>query len=436
VRKIAVAIAFAGAVAAASLAWAGALIIATGPVIVGGGAGPIIPADRNFLWNPGMTSQGGIPTRTTICATLSPIGGGADDSAAIQSAVNGCAAGQVVKLNAGNFVVNNNILITTGITLRGSNVRAGDGITTLTKVNGAHGRYPTNFTGSTVIKTPEPPGSTGSYTGKIDNGSGGAGTILTLTAVAAGALNVGDVLSGAGVTGGTKVTAFGTATGGLGTYTITPSQLVAATNTLASTYPTIDPQAIITVGPSIFPGVDNSTAQALTVNGVQGATSVTVANGSGFAAGQFVLLDELSNAFFQAAPVNFPTSDSSTNASFTGSIAGSTLTAGTPSSTGTSSPGFSFPGDTLSAGSNPTTIVAQLTGTTGGAGTYSVTPGGQSVGSGTITSGGPAPPLVWKGDRVAWNIHWPTQVFQDDSIYSNSTDVFQAVSPRFRRGGT
>ena len=34
----------------------------------------IIPSDRNFPWNPGMMSKGGIPNRTTICATLSPSG--------------------------------------------------------------------------------------------------------------------------------------------------------------------------------------------------------------------------------------------------------------------------------------------------------------------------------------------------------------------------
>src|SRR5215475_3278969 len=78
----------------------------------------IIPADRNFPWNPGMMSKGGIPSRTTICATLSPSGG--DDSAAIQARLNSCPANQVVKLNAGTFTVNNYLLIHSSITLRGA----------------------------------------------------------------------------------------------------------------------------------------------------------------------------------------------------------------------------------------------------------------------------------------------------------------------------
>ena len=88
---------------------------------------PVIPSDRNFSWNPGMMSKGGIPNRTTVCATLSPSGG--DDSAAIQAALDSCPSGQVVMLNAGTFTVNNYLLIHSSITLRGS----GAGKTILSK---------------------------------------------------------------------------------------------------------------------------------------------------------------------------------------------------------------------------------------------------------------------------------------------------------------
>ena len=70
-----------------------------------------------------MLSVGGIPSRTTQCgATLNPRGGGLDDTANIQAAVNSCPAGQVVQLGAGTFTVGdgNTIKITKGITLRGS----------------------------------------------------------------------------------------------------------------------------------------------------------------------------------------------------------------------------------------------------------------------------------------------------------------------------
>ena len=40
-----------------------------------------------FAWNPGMMSKGGIPSRSTICATLAPGNGTTDDSARIQTAL-------------------------------------------------------------------------------------------------------------------------------------------------------------------------------------------------------------------------------------------------------------------------------------------------------------------------------------------------------------
>src|SRR4249919_323081 len=81
----------------------------------------IIPVDRTTVWRPGV--PGGIPTRTTVCATVnaSTYGNGSSDaSAGIQAAVNACPVGQVVMLSAGNFTVNNLVLINKAITLRGA----------------------------------------------------------------------------------------------------------------------------------------------------------------------------------------------------------------------------------------------------------------------------------------------------------------------------
>lgn len=55
------------------------------------------------------------------------------------------------------------------------------------------------------------------------------GTTLTVTAVTSGALYVGAVIEGTGVTVGTTVTAFVTGTGGAGDYTVSASQTVAST---------------------------------------------------------------------------------------------------------------------------------------------------------------------------------------------------------------
>jgi hypothetical protein len=170
-----------------------------------------------------MISKGGIPNRTTICATLSP--SGRDDSARIQSAIDNCSVDQVVMLNPGTFVVNNYLLVWKGLTLRGS----GAGLTSLTKTNGARPRTSRVDAASNGILVPVDPGS---YT--------------------------------------------------------------------------YDAQPIIVVGPCRWPDPDNSTSQNLTADGTQGAMSVSVADASGFAAGQFVLLDELSGASWQPTPTGFP----------------------------------------------------------------------------------------------------------------------------------
>ncbi|MBX9858947.1 MAG: hypothetical protein K2Y20_05060 [Sphingomonas sp.] len=62
-----------------------------------------------------------------------------------------------------------------------------------------------------------------------------SGTTLTVTAVASGGLTVGSTISGTGVTAGTRITALGTGTGGIGTYTVTPSQTAASTTLTATT---------------------------------------------------------------------------------------------------------------------------------------------------------------------------------------------------------
>ena len=103
----------------------------------------IIPAERNFAWNPGLMSKGGIPNRSTVCATLSPGGN-------IQAALDRCRAGQVVQLSAGTYTVNNYLLMHSGITLRG----AGAGQTILVKTNGAKPRTATVVPGTLTTGGP------------------------------------------------------------------------------------------------------------------------------------------------------------------------------------------------------------------------------------------------------------------------------------------
>ena len=57
---------------------------------------------------------------------------------------------------------------------------------------------------------------------------------MTVSAVGSGALGVGQVLSGTGVTAGTYITALGTGTGGTGTYIVTPNTVVSSTTVTAT----------------------------------------------------------------------------------------------------------------------------------------------------------------------------------------------------------
>jgi len=70
------------------------------------------------------------------------------------------------------------------------------------------------------------------FTGSI------SGTTLTVTAVSAGTIQVGQVIAGTSVVAGTTITALGTGTGSTGTYTVSASQTVASTtiSTVASSF--------------------------------------------------------------------------------------------------------------------------------------------------------------------------------------------------------
>jgi hypothetical protein len=66
------------------------------------------------------------------------------------------------------------------------------------------------------------------FTGSLNNS-----TTLNVTAITSGILQVGSVITGTGVATGTKITALGTGTGGVGTYTVNISQLVVQTSMTA-----------------------------------------------------------------------------------------------------------------------------------------------------------------------------------------------------------
>lgn len=80
-------------------------------------------------------------------------------------------------------------------------------------------------TGSVIapggVRTPSY-ASPGAFTGEIN------GSLLTVSAVAQGRLMIGQAVAGAGVAAGTVVRAYGTGTGGIGTYVVSKAQTVAS----------------------------------------------------------------------------------------------------------------------------------------------------------------------------------------------------------------
>jgi hypothetical protein len=170
----------------------------------------ILPADRATTWQPGVTYNGGIPARSTVCATVNAgtYGNGASDATSgIQAAIDGCQTGQTVSLGAGTFKINggNYLLIDRAITLRG----AGPGQTILRKTDGA--QPATEATGA-------------------------------------------------------------------------------------------NPSPLIIIGPSRWPTSSDSVSANLTADAMKGTYTATVNSASGFAAGQIVLLDELSGATWLTDP--------------------------------------------------------------------------------------------------------------------------------------
>jgi len=100
--------------------------------------GSLLSSDRDASANwkkAGMLSSGGIPNRTTVCANVSPLGGGKDDTTNIHNKIAACPVGQVVQLAAGRFTIaeGNYVLLDRGVTLRG----AGPGKTFLQRTGGA-----------------------------------------------------------------------------------------------------------------------------------------------------------------------------------------------------------------------------------------------------------------------------------------------------------
>jgi hypothetical protein len=100
-------------------------VIASGSVMTNDPTTGVLPTYNDVYANwtkAGLQTVGGIPSRSTVCATVTPLGGTNDDTAQINSAIASCPAGDVLMLSSGTYRVSEAgyINVNKGITLRGT----------------------------------------------------------------------------------------------------------------------------------------------------------------------------------------------------------------------------------------------------------------------------------------------------------------------------
>lgn len=121
-----------------------------------------------------------------------------------------------------------------------------------------------------------------------------ATTVLTISAVTSGSLKVGDTVAGPNITVGTKITSFGTGTGGVGTYNVDTSQTAAsAAVTVAQTDSGFKAKTTRVAAASATSGALDADG-VLTVSGVTGTIELgdghdVYVNGTGMPANLFLL---------------------------------------------------------------------------------------------------------------------------------------------------
>jgi hypothetical protein len=159
----------------------------------------------------GSSGTGFVDPATTV---LSQISGAAGGIGTYQLSVSGAVTSTTITASGGCLTVGGTItgVFAVGQTISGAGVAAGTTITALGSGTGGAGTYAVSV-GQTVASV----------------AMTATGGVLTVSAVASGALAVGDAIGGSGVTAGTYITGLITGTGGLGTYAVSASQTATST---------------------------------------------------------------------------------------------------------------------------------------------------------------------------------------------------------------
>ena len=152
----------------------GGLVLSTPPLVSAQPWSGVLSASRAADWSVAGVA-GGVPNRTTICATLNP---GASASQ-INNAIAGCPAGQVVLLNAGTYNLSAGINFgKDNVTLRGAGAnRTQLNFTGDDNCTGARGAI---CIASTWINTMQSPQNVANWTGGYAKGS----NVITLSSTA------------------------------------------------------------------------------------------------------------------------------------------------------------------------------------------------------------------------------------------------------------
>jgi hypothetical protein len=215
------------------------------------------------------------------------------------------------------------------------------------------------------------------FTGSI------SGTTLTVTSVSSGTIAADQALFGVGVTGETVITALGTGTGGVGTYTINLSQTVASTSLSSAT---VGAKVTGTIGASLSTVTITGTAgqfacaaspiplaigQSLTISGTYGGTGSI----SGYVdpTTYYIIATNTSTTFTLSATLGGAaiTTTAGTPTGLTYQVAPTTLNVTAVAS------GTLYVGQTIQGSSVPVNTIITALGTgSGGVGTYTVSSSG------------------------------------------------------------
>lgn len=287
-------------------------------ITINASGGLVMPPYDNLStnWgNSGLALIGGIPARSTICATVNPVAGvpsgpPSANVSNVQAAINACPAGQVVLAAAGAQTTVNITLSgspNNHLTLNSGSLAVGEGITSCNNAQ----------PGMTVVS-----GGGSSWT--VSYGPNVGTSVTNVTCIAfvqynkwsseTVYLNKGVTLRGSACSGTFCPSVFNNWDGALPNWSFTSEGSntncgVSVTSTVGFCFSNSNSMFVLGSGNG-WDGVPVLTASvtppnaSLTADAAQGATQITVNSISGFSVGMVVLLDETPNLVSVNSPAS------------------------------------------------------------------------------------------------------------------------------------